>query len=104
MYLVVALALVRAIVVGRIDGGTWTDAPTEARADQKAELAAVVVARDGKRDVYLVPEGVTDLRLGGRKVAARSLRPLDAKTIRWSTVEPHGFRAKTAANGATSNF
>ena len=104
MYLVVALTLVRAIVVGRIDGGTWTDAPTEARADQKAELAAVVVARDGKRDVYLVPEGVTDLKLGGRKVAARSQRPLDAKTIRWSTVEPHGFRATTATNGATSNF
>jgi hypothetical protein len=98
------LVLVRAVVVGRVDGGTWTDAPTEARADQKAELAAVVVARDGKREVVLVPDGVTDLKLAGKKVAARALEPLDAKTIRWSTVEPHGFRTSTATNGATSAF
>jgi hypothetical protein len=104
MYALVALAVVRAMVVGRVDGGTWTDAPTEARTDQKAELAAVVIARDGKRDVVMVPEGVTDLKLAGKKVAARSLRPLDAKTIRWSTVEPHGFRTSTATNGATSDF
>ncbi|HUS28588.1 MAG TPA: hypothetical protein VMZ53_08765 [Kofleriaceae bacterium] len=104
MYLLVAVTIVRAVVVGRVDGGTWTDAPTEARSEQKAELAAVVLARDGKRDVVLVPEGVTDLRLGGRKIAAKSLRPLTPKTIRWSTVEPHGFRAHDATNGATSDF
>ncbi|HTL34012.1 MAG TPA: hypothetical protein VL326_12845 [Kofleriaceae bacterium] len=104
MYAALVLVLVRAVVVGRVDGGTWTDAPTEARTDQKAELAAVVVAREGKREVVLVPDGVTDLKLAGKKISARSLRTLDAKTIRWSTVEPHGFRTSTATNGATSDF
>jgi hypothetical protein len=104
VYLLVALTIVRAVVVGRVDDGTWTDAATEARTGQKTELAAVVVAREGKRDVVLVPDGVTSLRLGGKVIAAHSLRPLSAKTIRWSTVEPHGFRTSTATNGATTEF
>jgi hypothetical protein len=29
----------RAAVVGRVDDGSWTDAATEARSDQRAELA-----------------------------------------------------------------
>ena len=33
----------KAVVVGRVDNGAWTDAATEARSDQKAELAAVVM-------------------------------------------------------------
>ena len=45
------LIVERAVVVGRVDDGPWTDAPTEARADQKAELAAVVIGRRGQRRV-----------------------------------------------------
>lgn len=96
----VALAAPRAVVVGRVDGGTWTDAATEARSDQKAELAVVIV--DGRR--VLAPKGVDALKLGGRKIAGKQLAPLDAKAIRWSTVEPHGFRESSAKNGATSDF
>ncbi|HEY5945551.1 MAG TPA: hypothetical protein VIV40_08665, partial [Kofleriaceae bacterium] len=92
------------IVVGRVDAGTWTDAPTEARSDQAAQLAAIVIAHRGKQRVVLVPTGVESLKLGGRKVAAKELAPLDATSIQWSTVEPHGFRDRTAANGATSEF
>jgi len=98
------LTVDRAIVVGRVDDAAWTDAATEARLDQKAELAAVVVAHRGKQRVVLVPEGVTQLKLGGRKVAVKELAHLEAKTIRWSTVEPHGFRENEAQNGATSDF
>ena len=94
----------RAVVVGRVDGGTWTDAATEARIDQKAELAAIVIAHRGKQRIVLAPSGVDALKLAGRKVAAKELAHLDAKSIRWSTVEPHGFRESTAKNGATSDF
>ena len=96
----VAVAAPRAIVVGRVDGGVWTDAPTEARLDQKAELAVLIA--DGRK--VFVPAGVESLKLAGRKIAARQLAPLVAKTIRWSTVEPHGFRESEAKNGATSDF
>ena len=99
-----ALTIERALVVGRVDAGTWTDAATEARRDQKAELAAIVIGRRGKQRVVLAPAGVEVLKLGGRKIPARQLAPLDAKAIRWSTVEPHGFRESTAKNGATSDF
>jgi hypothetical protein len=94
----------RALVVGRVDSGTWTDAPTEARLGQHAQLAAIAIGHRGRRRVVLVPPGVEALRLGGRMVPARQLAPLDAKTVRWSTVEPHGFRQGTAKNGATSEF
>jgi hypothetical protein len=98
------LVVDRAVVVGRVDGGAWSDVPTEARSDQEAQLAAVVVARRGKQRVVLVPDGVDRLVLGGRKVGARGRAPLDAKSIRWITVEPHGFRKSKSANGATSTF
>jgi hypothetical protein len=99
------LTIDRAIIVGRVDNAEWTDAPTHARRDQKAELAAIVVARRGKQRVVLAPAGVESLKLAGRKVSARELAPLEAASIRWSTVEPHGFRDTTpAANGATSDF
>lgn len=52
----------RAVVVGRVDDGPWSDAPTEARADQKAELAAVVVGRRGKQRVVLAPAGIARVR------------------------------------------
>jgi len=76
---VLALALLHAVVVGHVDGGTWSDAPTEARLDQKAELAAVVVT---DRGVVLAPDGVEKLVLAGHVV--RKLQRLDATTIRWS--------------------
>ncbi len=102
--LVASLVADRAIIVGRVGDGPWMDAPTEARTDQKAELAAVVLAHEGKRRVVLVPTGVDTLVLGRRKVPARELAPLTDAKITWSTVEPHGFRSAPAANGATSEF
>jgi hypothetical protein len=91
----------RAAIVGRVDGGAWTDGPTEARADQQAELAVVVVGRRGKRPVVLAPEGVAEVRLGGVR---RTPEPLERARVQWSTVEPHGFRVTPAANGVTSSF
>jgi hypothetical protein len=95
------LVVERAAVVGRVDDGPWTDAPTEARADQKAELAAVVVGRRGQRRVVLAPAGVARVRLAGQALATEELA--DAR-VQWSTVEPHGFRQTPAHNGATSQY
>lgn len=87
-----------AVVVGRVGDGPWTDAPTEARIDQKAELAVVVVHG---RTAY-APSDIDKVRLAGRAVATK---PFPAGTeARWSLVEPHGFRATRATNGATSDF
>ncbi len=91
----------RVIVVGRVADGTWTDAPTEARLDQRAELAAVVVAKRGKRRVMLAPDGITRVRIAGKQHATQPL--VDAR-VQWSTVEAHGFRTQPAANGATTDF
>src|SRR5258705_8000458 len=77
----------RAVVVGRVDDGPWTDAPTEARADQKAELAAVVVGRRGPRRVVLAPAGVARVRLGGQALAAEAGGvELAGARVQWSTV------------------
>lgn len=91
----------RVVVVGRVDAGAWSDAPSEARIDQKVELAPVVFARDGRRRVVLAPKGVVAVRVNGRKY---KVRPLGAARVQWSTVEPHGFRAKPAKNGVTTEF
>jgi hypothetical protein len=91
----------RAVIVGRVAGGPWTDAATEAPADQAAELAVVVVGRRGKRPVVLAPEGVLQVRLGGVR---RATERLDQARVQWSTVEPHGFRATPARNGVTSSY
>jgi hypothetical protein len=90
----------RAVVVGRVGDGPWSDAATEARLDQKAELAAVVVGHRGRRRTVLAPAGITRVALDGRAVATE---PLEAR-VQWSTVEPHGFRVTPAKNGATSEF
>src|SRR2546423_805424 len=86
----------RAMIVGRIDDGAWSDAPTEARLDQRAELAVIVVAHRGKHRVLLVPDGVDTLRLAGRSVAARELEPLAGAEVAWVAIEPHGFRTTRA--------
>ncbi len=92
----------RADIVGRVgDKGAWTDAATEARADQTAELAAVVIGHRGRRRVVLAPAGVSRVRLRGRLYRTE---PLIGARLRWSTVEPHGFRANPATNGVTSDF
>jgi len=91
----------RAVIVGRVAGGAWTDAATEARADQPAELAVVVVGRRGRQPVVLAPEGVAQVQLGG---ARRQAERLDHARVQWSTVEPHGFRAQAARTGVTSSF
>jgi len=95
------LAFDRAVIVGRVDDGAWTDAPTEARADQKAELAAVVIGHRGRRRTVLAPAGVDKVSIGGRAMATESLGEV---RVQWSTVEPHGFRTSKATNGATSEF
>src|SRR5438128_396480 len=86
----------RAVVVGRVGDGPWTDAPTEARSDQKAEVAVVVVG--GKK--VLAPDGIAEVRIAGTKYKTAAL----AGRVRWSIVEPHGFRTSKAANGATSDY
>jgi len=93
---VVSWLVLRAVVVGRVGAGPWTDAPTEARVDEKAELTVVVV--DGAR--VLAPDGISKVRLAGH---TRTTAPLHA-SVHWFAVEPHGFRASAAANGATSDF
>jgi hypothetical protein len=91
----------RAVIVGRVGGGPWTDAPTEARKDQPAELAVIVLAHRGKQAIVLAPEGVTHAMISGVR---RATEKLDGARVQWSTVEPHGFRATPAANGVTSDF
>jgi hypothetical protein len=91
----------RAVVVGRVADGPWTDAPTEARADQKAELAAVVIGHRGRRRTVLAPAGVDRVSLGGRTMATEGLGDV---RVQWSTVEPRGFRSQKATNGVTSEF
>ncbi|MEJ7599495.1 MAG: hypothetical protein WKG01_16425 [Kofleriaceae bacterium] len=90
----------RVIVVGRVGTGAWTDAPTAARLDQQAELAAVVIARRGKQRVVLAPSLITKVKLAG---TAWKTEPL-AGRVQWSTVEPHGFRSQPASNGVTTEF
>ena len=90
------LAALTAIVVGHVADGPWTDAPTEARIDQEAELAVVVV--DG-REVF-APVGISKVTLAGRVHKTERL----VAAVRWFAVEPHGFRAQPATNGATSDF
>ena len=96
------------VVVGRASpDAPWTDAPTEARAGDGAELAVVAVARDGKRRVVLADPALAPLVLRGRPVRAgerAALATLGDVAVRWSIVEPHGFRARPSANGATSPF
>lgn len=89
----------KVVVVGRVGDGVWTDAPSEARSDQKVELAAVVVTSKG---AVLAPDGVAEVRIAGDK---RKTKPMpEGTTVRWSTVQPHGFRTQKAKNGATSEF
>jgi hypothetical protein len=90
------LAALVAVVVGHVGDGPWTDVPTEARSDEHAELAVVVV--DGPR--VLAPDGIAKVTLHGH---VRKAAPLTA-TVHWFAVEPHPFRATAAANGATSDF
>jgi hypothetical protein len=96
-----ALVADRVVIVGRVDDGAWSDAATEARVDQQAELAAVVIGHRGKRRAVLAPEGIASVTLGGQVIATE---PLTAPRVQWSTVEPHGFRNQRAENGATSEF
>lgn len=92
----------RAVIVGKVGEGAWTDVATEARIDQEATLAVVVLGKRGKKTVALAPAGITQVTLRGRKVATE---PLEGARVQWSTVEPHGFRTTTpAANGVTSEF
>jgi hypothetical protein len=79
---------------------------TEARAGDGAALAIVAVGRDGKKKVVFADPAAAPLRLGGRAVPDRERRDLATlgAAVQWSIVEPHGFRARPSANGATSDF
>ena len=95
----------RVVVVGRATAtAPWTDAPTEARLDASPELAAIVIGHRGKRRVVLAPEGVARVTLGRAAVTTEPLASLGTPRVRWWIVEPHGFRATPAHNGATSEF
>lgn len=91
----------RAVIVGRVGDGAWTDRATEARIDQPAELAVVVIARRGKQQIALAPSGIKRVIVRGKPWATQELA---GARVQWSTVEPHGFRTKPAANGVTSEF
>lgn len=91
----------RAVVVGHVGDGPWTDAATEARIDDHAELAPVVIGKRGKRRVVLAPPGIAKLRLAGATVKTE---PLGDARVQWSIVEPHGFRTKPAGNGVASEW
>jgi hypothetical protein len=91
----------RAVVVGRVGDGAWSDAATEARLDQKPELAAIVVGHRGRQRVVLAPDGIAKVRIAGSIVKPEKLA---GAKLQWSTVEPHGFRATPAANGVSSDF
>lgn len=100
-----ALVPDKVIIVGRAsETAPWTDAATEARLDDHAELAAVVLAHRGAQRLVLAPDGVSEVRIGGRKQKTSPLAELGGVRVQWSSVEPHGFREATAANGATSEF
>ena len=92
----------RAVVVGRVGDGVWTDAPTEARLDQPAELAAVAIGHRGRKRVVLAPTAITKVKLAGSTVTTEPFD--DGVEAQWSLVEPHGFRTSKATNGATSEF
>ncbi|HVV83872.1 MAG TPA: hypothetical protein VHE35_12445 [Kofleriaceae bacterium] len=96
------------IVVGRAaPDRPWTDAATEARAGDAAELAVIAIGRDGRRRVVLADPAIAPLALAGHRVAARDRRPLASLgdvEVRWSIVEPHGFRVTVAPNGASSPY
>ncbi len=98
----------RVVIVGRAAAGApWTDRPTEARLGDDAELAVVVIGREGRRRVVVADAELAPLWLGGRAVRGgerRDLAALGPVRVQWSTVEPHGFRPGPAANGATSAF
>jgi hypothetical protein len=99
----------RVVIVGRVaEGAVWSDAATEARAGDGAELAVVVIGREGKRRVIVADRELAALRLGGKSVKSSERRDVaelggDVR-VQWSTVEPHGFREGEAENGATSAF
>src|SRR5262245_46816771 len=81
-----------AVIVGRsAEGQPWTDAATEARAGDVAELAVVLTGKGaGWAD-----DAVTPLVLAGRRVPDGERRPfaeLGRVEVRWSTVEPHAWR------------
>jgi hypothetical protein len=93
-----ALLILVPVIVGRVDDGPWTDAPTEGRIDQTVELAVVIV--DGKS--VRAPDSIKSVKLAGKK---RVTKPLTNARVQWSIIEPHGFRTvKPAANGTTADF
>jgi hypothetical protein len=100
-------------VVGRAAAGRpWTDAPTEARLADGAELAVVLLAREPEpsgRTVCIAEEDIEPLLLRGRRCSAAERRPWSAlrpASVRWSLVEPHAWRPQhvPAGNGADTPF
>jgi hypothetical protein len=107
-----ALTVDSVIVVGRAEpAGPWTDAATEARIGDVAELAVVLAAHEGRRSrkVWVVGEDIAPLLLDGDEVPAARRRSWDevgTTAVRWSHVEPQAWRPsdEPAPNGSTMPF
>ena len=95
----------------------WTDRPTEARADDGAELAVVLLARErrpGKKPRRVVfMDDLGDVVLHRRQVRPAMIRPwseleatLGPVELRWSAIEPHAWRREgvKARNGTSTRF
>lgn len=101
------------LVVGRAGPELpFTDAPTEARRGDGAELRVVLLGREGGRrgkKVVVADDDTAPLVLGGRTVRESMRRPFSTigpVSVRWSVVEPHAWREAGAVsrNGATTPY
>lgn len=104
-----ALRLDELLIVGRAaPDQPWTNRPTEARLDQRPELAVIARAHLGRRAVLVADPELETIELGGRRVSAAQRVPwalAGEVEVEWRSVEPHGFRTvAAAANGATSRY
>lgn len=88
----------KVVVVGRVDGGPWMDAPTTARIDQKVELSFVETDRFIGADCADVMIGA--LRASGKRLAYTNVAglPSYAKTIAKAVeVDARGMPAREVA-------
>lgn len=89
----------RVVIVGQAaPGAPWKTGPTEARIDDKPRLSIAVIAREGRRRVYIADDAVSPLIIDRRRIPARARRGWDAlpgAEVRWSTIEPHAWRDRS---------
>ncbi|MCE9578263.1 MAG: hypothetical protein K8W52_34370 [Deltaproteobacteria bacterium] len=78
--------VIRAVVVSQVDAGPIDDTAKHARADQRVTLHAVAVVQRGRDRVYF--SDAPDLRIGGKRIAARPFAEAPGLTLAWARVEP----------------